>query len=64
MTAQLFHQPFVTGEPFSHAAADRAAFIAAAAARDGALGAAQCGTARDRSPAGVLEQYQAAAKGR
>ncbi len=40
VTAQLFYRLFVTGEPFSEATADRAAAIAAAAARDGALSAA------------------------
>ena len=40
VTAQLFFQLFVAGEPPSHGVADRAAAIAAAAARNGALTAA------------------------
>jgi hypothetical protein len=37
VTAQLYYRLFVAGEPPSHAAADRAAAIAAAAARGGVL---------------------------
>ena len=40
VTAQLFFRLFVAGEPFTEAAADRAAAIAAAAARAGVLSAA------------------------
>lgn len=41
VTAQLFFRLFVAGEPLGPAAADRAAAIAAAAARAGALTTAQ-----------------------
>jgi AcrR family transcriptional regulator len=37
VTAQLFHRLFITGEPVTQATADRAAAIATAAARTGAL---------------------------
>jgi AcrR family transcriptional regulator len=40
VTAQLYYRLFVAGEPLSQAAADRAAAIAAAAARAGTLSAA------------------------
>ncbi len=41
VTAQLYYRLFVAGEPLSQAIADRAAAIAAAAARAGALTATQ-----------------------
>ena len=40
LTAQLYFRLFVAGDPLTEAVADRAAAIAAAAARGGALGAA------------------------
>ena len=46
VTAQLYYRLFVTGEPLGPAVSDRAAAIATAAARAGALTAAPPGESR------------------